>query len=282
MDLNLNSIATFSRKTLLPFQNFKPKRLNKSEMSQNLSQTQGTIFHSSACISSSEGFFQKSLCTLLWQITVFWRLSSQIAILLSLGLKFLRKWKPTYIYGDLNFSDSQQVFANLFSWRKLEGFADHFLKISRSHSSGNSNYSNFPHAEPIGQLWCLAPKGLGKPYSQPSCKNPVCQNDILHWVNTPTLESCFGLVGHHQQGAECDQLESQPLNIRAYAQPLTCVCKLSKITTLACAVTMTTSDHKTREKLLPIARDSESRTVNLAARTRCVKKTSSIGSTLQP
>ena len=104
----------------------------------------------------------------------------------------------------------------------------------------------------------------------------VCQNDILHWVNTPTLDSCFGLVGHHQQGAECDPLESQPLNIRAYAQPLACGCKLSKITTLACAVTMTTSDHKTREKLLPTARDSESRTVDLAARNRCVKMTSSI------
>ena len=48
----------------------------------------------------------------------------------------------------------------------------------------------------------------------------VCQNYILHWVNTPTLDSCFGLVGHHQQGAECDPLESQPLNIMAYAQPL--------------------------------------------------------------
>ena len=73
----------------------------------------------------------------------------------------------------------------------------------------------------------------------------VCQNDILHRVNTPTLDSCFGLVGHHQQGAECDPVESQPLSIRAYAQPLACGCKLSKITTLACAVTMTTSDHKT-------------------------------------
>ena len=49
----------------------------------------------------------------------------------------------------------------------------------------------------------------------------VCQNDILDWVNTPTLDNCFGLVGHHQQGAECDLLESQPLNIVANAQPLT-------------------------------------------------------------
>ena len=78
-----------------------------------------------------------------------------------------------------------------------------------------------------------------------------CQNDILHWVNTPTLDSCFGLVGHHQQGAECDSVESQPLNILVYAQPLACECKLRKITTLACAVTMTTRNHKTSEKLLP-------------------------------
>ena len=87
---------------------------------------------------------------------------------------------------------------------------------------------------------------------------------------------------HHRQGVECDPLESQPLNIRAHAQPRACGCKLSKIATLACAVTMTVSDHKTREKLLPVARDAESRTVHLAARTRCVKMTSSIGSTLQP
>ena len=50
----------------------------------------------------------------------------------------------------------------------------------------------------------------------------MCQNDILHWVNTPTLDSCFGLVGHHKQGAECDPVESQYLNIRAYTQPLAC------------------------------------------------------------
>ena len=36
-------------------------------------------------------------------------------------------------------------------------------------------------------------------------------------------------------------MESQPLNIKAYAQPLACGCKLSKITTLACAVTMCVS-----------------------------------------
>ena len=124
----------------------------------------------------------------------------QIAIPLSWGLKTLLKRNPIFIYGDLNFSDFQQVFANLFSWRKLKkvqdkglgalcrekpleksglepafgaagsspdfsrglsrhgaprplswtffqetkGFDDHFLKISKSYSSGNLNYSNFP------------------------------------------------------------------------------------------------------------------------------------------
>ena len=77
----------------------------------------------------------------------------------------------------------------------------------------------------------------------------VCQNDILHWVNTPTLDSCSRLVGHHRQGAECDPVESQPLNIRVYAQPLACGCKLSKITTLACAVTMTVCHN---EKKVPV------------------------------
>ena len=148
---------------------------------------------------------------------------------------------------------------------------------NRVHDSNHGNTR--PQNKREALAYC---QGLGKPYSRPGCKNPVCQNDILHWVNTPILDSCFGLVGHHQQGAECDPVKSQPLNIMAYAQLLACGCTLSKITTLACAVTMTTSDHKTREKLLPTARDSESRTVDLAARTRCVKMTSSIGSTLQP
>ena len=48
---------------LITFQNFNPKRVNKSEMLQNFSQTQGTVFHSSACISSSEGFFKIALHT---------------------------------------------------------------------------------------------------------------------------------------------------------------------------------------------------------------------------
>ena len=106
---------------LITFQNFKPKRVNKSEMLQNFSQTQGTVFHSSACISSSEGFFKNRSAHFCGKSPSTGACSSQIAILLSLGLKFLMKWKPTYFYGDLNFSESKQVFANLFSWRKLEG-----------------------------------------------------------------------------------------------------------------------------------------------------------------
>ena len=90
-------------------------------MLQNFSQTQGTDFHSSACISSSEGFFKNRSAHFCGKSPSSGACPSQIAILFSLGLKFLMKWKPTYIYGDLNFSDSQQVFANLFSWRKLEG-----------------------------------------------------------------------------------------------------------------------------------------------------------------
>ena len=106
---------------LITFQNFKPKRVNKSGMLQNFSQTQGAVFYSSACISSSEGFFKNRSAHFCGKSPSSGACPSQIAILLSLGLKFLMKWKPTYIYGDLNFSDSQQVFANLFSWRKLEG-----------------------------------------------------------------------------------------------------------------------------------------------------------------
>ena len=90
-------------------------------MLQNFSQTQGTVFHSSACISSSESFFKNCSAHFCGKSPSSGACSSQIAILLSLGLKFLMKWKPTYIYGDLNFSESKQVFANLFSWRKLEG-----------------------------------------------------------------------------------------------------------------------------------------------------------------
>ena len=106
---------------LLSFQNFKPKRVNKSEMLQKFSQTQCTIFHSSACISSSESFFKSRSAHFCGKSPSSSGCPPHIAIPLSLGLKILMKWKPTYIYGNLNFSDSQQVIANFFSRRKLEG-----------------------------------------------------------------------------------------------------------------------------------------------------------------
>ena len=35
----------------------------------------------------------------------------------------------------------------------------------------------------------------------------VCEkNDSLIWVNTSTLDSCFGVVGHYKQGVECEPL----------------------------------------------------------------------------
>ena len=76
---------------LITFQNFKPKRVKKSEMLQNFSQTQGTVFHSSACISSSEGFFKNCSAHFCGKSPSSGSCPSQIAILLSLGPKFLMK-----------------------------------------------------------------------------------------------------------------------------------------------------------------------------------------------
>ena len=76
---------------LIAFQNFKPERVNKSEMLQNFSQTQGTVFHSSACISSSEGFFKNRSAHFCGKSPSSDACPSQIAILFFLGLKFLMK-----------------------------------------------------------------------------------------------------------------------------------------------------------------------------------------------
>ena len=43
-------------------------------------------------------------------------------------------------------------FRKPFQLTETRGFADHFQKISRSYSSGNLNYSNFPGAKQSGQL----------------------------------------------------------------------------------------------------------------------------------
>ena len=73
------------------FQNFKPKRVNKSEMLQNFSQTQGTSFHSSACISSSENFSKNHSAHFCGKSPSSGDCPPQIAKHLSLGLKILMK-----------------------------------------------------------------------------------------------------------------------------------------------------------------------------------------------
>ena len=77
----------------------------------------------------------------------------------------------------------------------------------------------------------------------------------------------------HSHVAACDPLESLPLIILAMPSIVACRCQLSKITTLACAVTMLKTNNKIRVMLLPIAWDSESCTFDLADRARCVKIT---------
>ena len=144
-------------------------------MLQNFSQTQGTVFHSSACISSSEhaeGFFQKSLCTLLWQIIVFWRLSITNSNTLFPGAEIshevktdLHLWRPEFLRLPAGVRKPFQL-------AETRGFADHFLKISRSYTLGNLNYSNFPRAEQSGQLWCLAPYASGHPPTSHTPSHP--------------------------------------------------------------------------------------------------------------
>ena len=145
--------------------------------------------------------FQKSLCTLLWQITVFWRLSITNTNTLILGAEISHEVKTDLHLRRPEFLRLPASFRKPFQLTETRGFADHFLKISRSYSSGNLitaifpvrskvvsydvlhdslwylvvchslfpesssylcierklNFSNFPRAEPIGQLWCLAP-----------------------------------------------------------------------------------------------------------------------------
>ena len=57
----------------------------------------------------------------------------------------LHLWRPEFLRLPAGFRKPFQL-------TETRGFADHFLKISRSYSSGNLNYSNFPRAEQSGQL----------------------------------------------------------------------------------------------------------------------------------
>ena len=126
-------------------------------MLQNFSQTQGTVFHSSACISSSEGFLKNRSAHFCGKSPSSGACPSQIAILFIPGAEIshevktdLHLWRPEFLRLPAGFRKPFQL-------TETRRFADHFLKISRSYSSGNLNYSNFPRAEQSGQLWCLAP-----------------------------------------------------------------------------------------------------------------------------
>ena len=121
-------------------------------MLQNFSQTQGIIFHSSACIFSSEGFFKNRSAHFCGKSPSSGACPSQIAILLSLGLKFLMNVKTDLHLRRSEFLRLPAGFHKPFQLTETRGFADHFLKISRSDSSGNLNYSNFP---PRGADWSV-------------------------------------------------------------------------------------------------------------------------------
>ena len=144
---------------LLTFQNFKPNRVNKSEMLQKFSQFQGTIFHSSACISSSESFFKNRSAHFCGKSPSSgeWRLSTTNSNTLIPGAENSHGVKTDLHLRRPEFLRLPAGFRKPFQLTETRGFADHFLKISRSYSWGNLNYSNFSRAEPIGQLCCLAP-----------------------------------------------------------------------------------------------------------------------------
>ena len=109
-------------------------------------------------------------------------------------------------------------------------------------------------------------QGLRKPYSWPGGKNPVCQmtssigSTLQPWPCGPSSAGCW-VWSSGESTSEHNGFCSAPcLWVQAEQDHYTGLC-----------ITMTTSDHKTREKPLPTARDSECHTVDLAARTRCVK-----------
>ena len=121
-------------------------------MLQNFSQTEGTVFHSSACISGSEGFFKNRSAHFCGKSLSSGACPSQIAILFFPGAEIshevktdLHLWRPEFLRLPAGFRKPFQL-------TETRGFADHFLKISRLYSSGNLNYSNFPGAEQSGQL----------------------------------------------------------------------------------------------------------------------------------
>ena len=65
--------------------------------------------------------FQKSLSTLLWQITVFWRLSTTNSNTLFPGAENFHEVKTDLHLRRSEFLRLPAGFPNLFSWQKLEG-----------------------------------------------------------------------------------------------------------------------------------------------------------------
>ena len=88
--------------------------------------------------------FQKSLCTLLWQITIFWRLSITNTNTLILGAEISHEVKTDLHLRRPEFLRLPASFRKPFQLTETRGFADHFLKISRSYSSGNLITAIFP------------------------------------------------------------------------------------------------------------------------------------------
>ena len=88
--------------------------------------------------------FPKSLCTPLRQITVFWRLSTTNSNTFIPGAENSHEVKTDLHLRRPKFLRLPAGFRKPFQLTETRGFADHFLKISRSFSSGNLNCSNFP------------------------------------------------------------------------------------------------------------------------------------------
>ena len=99
----------------------------------------------------------------------------------------------------------------------------------------------------------------------------VQKNDIPRWATTQSWTD-FSALLPPQQCAECEPLlENLPLNIIVIAQHSCVWVQAEQDHCTGLCSNYDKSNHKTRAKLLPIVRNSESRTVDLATRTRCVK-----------
>ena len=101
-------------------------------MLQNFSHTQGTVFHSSACISSSESFFKNCSAHFCGKSPSSGDCPPQIAIPLSVGLKKSHEVKTDLHLRRPEFLRLPAGFSKPLRLTKTREFADHILKISRS------------------------------------------------------------------------------------------------------------------------------------------------------